>query len=124
MMPGGQKDKRCNISGGLPFVSGTRPPRPQLDTPGKSSDKLGPSKNAKGHSQPRHWWRWWDGCASRVVHEIGSAELLGPIIAAFLCLHCDFPVWDVDLTNIQSVSFEFDANSTGEIEIDDLEFSQ
>jgi dienelactone hydrolase len=31
---------------------------------------------------------------------------------------------DVDLTNIQSVSFEFDANSTGEIEIDDLEFSQ
>ena len=31
---------------------------------------------------------------------------------------------DVDLTNIQSVSFEFDANSTGEIEIDDIEFSQ
>jgi hypothetical protein len=31
---------------------------------------------------------------------------------------------DVDLTNIQSVSFEFNANSTGEIEIDDIEFSQ
>ncbi|HVM48818.1 MAG TPA: hypothetical protein VMU04_12375 [Candidatus Acidoferrum sp.] len=30
---------------------------------------------------------------------------------------------DVDLTNIQSVSFEFDANSTGEIEVDDIEFS-
>lgn len=30
---------------------------------------------------------------------------------------------DVDLTNIASVSFEFDANPTGEIEIDDIEFS-
>jgi dienelactone hydrolase len=31
---------------------------------------------------------------------------------------------DVDLTNLQSVSFEFDADATGEIEIDDIEFSQ
>jgi hypothetical protein len=31
---------------------------------------------------------------------------------------------DVDLTNINSVSFEFDANPTGHIEIDDIEFSQ
>ena len=30
---------------------------------------------------------------------------------------------DVDLTNISSVSFEFDATPTGEIEIDDIEFS-
>ena len=30
---------------------------------------------------------------------------------------------DVDLTNIASISFEFDANSTGEVEIDDIEFS-
>ena len=30
---------------------------------------------------------------------------------------------DVDLTNINSVSFEFDANPTGHIEIDDIEFS-
>lgn len=29
---------------------------------------------------------------------------------------------DVDLTNIESVSFEFDSGSSGEIEIDDLEF--
>jgi dienelactone hydrolase len=31
---------------------------------------------------------------------------------------------DVELTNLQSVSFEFDADVTGEIEIDDIEFSQ
>jgi hypothetical protein len=31
---------------------------------------------------------------------------------------------DVDLSNVQSVSFEFDAEATGEIEIDDIEFSQ
>ncbi len=31
---------------------------------------------------------------------------------------------DVDLTNVASVSFEFDANSTGHIEIDDIEFTQ
>jgi len=31
---------------------------------------------------------------------------------------------DVDLTNVASVSFEFDANPTGHIEIDDIEFSQ
>ena len=31
---------------------------------------------------------------------------------------------DVDLSNVQSVSFEFDADATGEIEIDDIEFSQ
>jgi dienelactone hydrolase len=31
---------------------------------------------------------------------------------------------DVDLTNITSVSFEFDANPTGHIEISDIEFSQ
>ncbi|PYS88893.1 MAG: hypothetical protein DMF64_19095 [Acidobacteria bacterium] len=30
---------------------------------------------------------------------------------------------DVDLTNLQSVAFEFHADSTGEIEIDDIEFS-
>lgn len=30
---------------------------------------------------------------------------------------------DVDLTNIQSVSFEFNADATGELEIDDIEFS-
>ena len=30
---------------------------------------------------------------------------------------------DVDLTNISSVSFEFDVIPTGEIEIDDIEFS-
>jgi dienelactone hydrolase len=31
---------------------------------------------------------------------------------------------DVDLTNIQSVAFEFASNASGEIEIDDIEFSQ
>ena len=30
---------------------------------------------------------------------------------------------DVDITNIQSVSFEFATDATGEIEIDDIEFS-
>jgi hypothetical protein len=30
---------------------------------------------------------------------------------------------DVDLTDLQSVSFEFDADATGEIDIDDIEFS-
>jgi hypothetical protein len=31
---------------------------------------------------------------------------------------------DVDLTNIKSVSFEFAAEATGAIEIDDIEFTQ
>src|SRR5262249_316211 len=31
---------------------------------------------------------------------------------------------DVDLTDLQSISFEFDADATGEIEIDDIEFSK
>ncbi len=31
---------------------------------------------------------------------------------------------DLDLTDLHSVSFEFDADATGEIEIDDIEFSQ
>lgn len=31
---------------------------------------------------------------------------------------------DIDLANLQSVSFEFDADASGEIEIDDIEFSQ
>jgi hypothetical protein len=30
---------------------------------------------------------------------------------------------DVDLTKIVSVSFEFDATPTGEVDIDDIEFS-
>jgi hypothetical protein len=30
---------------------------------------------------------------------------------------------DVDLANVASISFEFDAQSTGEIDIDDIEFS-
>jgi hypothetical protein len=30
---------------------------------------------------------------------------------------------DVDLTNIRSISFEFDADAPGDIEIDDIEFS-
>jgi hypothetical protein len=30
---------------------------------------------------------------------------------------------DVDLANVASISFEFDAPSTGEIDVDDIEFS-
>jgi len=61
-------------------------------------------------------------------YERGFAELIKSALKSVRIPLASFTIanlgaQDVDLTNIASVSFEFDANSTGHIEIDDIEFT-